>query len=127
MQQTAIFPASAPLLFFVILVTGLLLELCMRLALPLPQLGVSATFTVHRNTVARCALIWAEARWSGLWELPALCVGARAAIWAGVAADSLEERYLPCAADGAGVSTWEDVESWIRWWPFGGCFHANVP
>lgn len=112
-SQTVIFPRLAPLLVFAVLVTGLLLELCARLAPPLQPLCVSAIFTVHGNNVAQRALIWAEARWPGLWAFPVLCVGAlaalRAAIWAGVAVeDSLEERGLPGVVDGLRVGSWED-------------------
>jgi len=82
---------------------------CARLAPPPPPLCIGATVTVHGNTVAQGALIWAEARWLGMWARPVLCVCAlgllRAAIWAGAAvADGFEEG----AADGVRVCRWED-------------------
>lgn len=91
----------------------------MRLAPPPPAIpeALLAGITVRGNTVAQSALMWAEARWPGMWALPVLCAGAlaalRAAIWAGAAVvDGFEERGTagPGGAAGAGVRVgrWED-------------------
>jgi hypothetical protein len=115
-SQTAIFRAAAPPLIFAVLVAGLLVELRARLAPPPPPPlpGVSATVNVVGNTAAQSVLIWAEARWPGMWALPVLCAGAlgvlRVAIWAGAAVvDGLEERGVPRGAvDGVRIGRWED-------------------
>ena len=117
--QTAIFRTAAPPLIFAVLVAGLLVELRMRLAPPPPAIpeALLPGITVRGNTVAQSALMWAEARWPGIWALPALCAGAlaalRVAIWAGAAVvDGFEERGTagPGGAAGAGVRVgrWED-------------------
>jgi hypothetical protein len=115
-SQTAIFRAAAPPLIFAVLVAGLLVELSARFAPPPPPPlpGVGATVTVVGNTAAQSVLIWAEARWPGIWALPVLCAGAlgvlRIAIWAGGAlVDGFEERGVPCGVvDGVRVGRWED-------------------
>lgn len=87
----------------------------MCLAPPPPLPDAFPGLTVRGNTVAQSALIWAEARWPGLWALPVLCAGAlaalRAVIWAGAAVvDGLEERGAArgAGADGVRVGRWED-------------------
>lgn len=117
-SQTVIFRAAAPPLVFAVLVAGLLVELRMRLAPPLPPQSLpiigATTVTVVGNTAAQRVLIWAEARWPGMWALPVLCAGAlgvlRAVIWAGAAVmNGFEERGIPCGAvDGVRVGRWED-------------------
>ncbi|KAN0137435.1 hypothetical protein V8E53_004880 [Lactarius tabidus] len=116
-SQTAIFRAAAPPLIFAVLVAGLLVELRARLAPPPPPPpppGIGATVTVVGNTAAQRVLIWAEARWPGIWALPVLCAGAvgvlRAAIWAAaVVLDGLEELGVPRGeVDGVRVGRWED-------------------
>jgi hypothetical protein len=111
-SQTAIFRAAAPTLIFAILVAGLLVELRARLAPPPPPPpppGIGAAVTVHGNTVAQRALIWAEARWPGRWALPVLCVCAlgvlRAAIWAG---EAVVEGFEESAGGSVRVGRWED-------------------
>ena len=98
-SQTAIFHAAAPPLIFAVLIAGFFVVLRMRLIPPPPSLpGIGAsTVTVFGNTAAQRVLIWAEARWPGMWALPVLCAGAlgvlRTVIWAGATVmDGLEGR-----------------------------------
>ncbi|KAH9970804.1 hypothetical protein BJV74DRAFT_255645 [Russula compacta] len=127
-SQTALFRAASPPLLFAILIAGLLIELRVRLASPLPEatttttqlpippgVSVSVSVSTHGGTAMQRALIWAESRWPGPWALPALCVAAlgtlRAAIWAGAAVlERFEERVngSDAAAARVRIGRWED-------------------
>ena len=117
-SQTAIFYAAAPPLVFAVIVAGLLVELRMRLVPPppppplLPGIGAT-TVTVVGNTAAQRVLIWAEARWPGMWALPVLCAGTLGVlrvIWVGAAVGGGYEELGVSrgAVDGVRVGRWED-------------------
>ncbi|KAH9972325.1 hypothetical protein BGW80DRAFT_1252843 [Lactifluus volemus] len=88
-SQMVLFRAAAPPILFAILIAVLLIELRARLASPLPHstpLPLGVDVSIHGNTSMQRALIWAEARWPGLWiVLPLACAGTlgalRVVIW----------------------------------------------
>jgi hypothetical protein len=111
-----LFWAVAPPILFVILIAGVLIELRVRLASPLPHAPPGVAVSVHVNTTMQRALIWAEARWPGLWVLPLACAAAlgalRAAIWAGATVlDRLEGQMGTSNAARVRVGRWEDGSS----------------
>ena len=116
LSQQALFRAAAPPLLFSILIAGLLVELRVRLASPLPEAPPGLALSVQGNTFMQRALVWAESRWPGPWALPVLCLVAlgalRAAVWACAAVmDSFEERVDASGAARVRFGRWEDGES----------------
>jgi hypothetical protein len=116
LSQRALFRTVAPPLLFSILIAGLLVELRVRLATPLPEAPPGITVSVQGNTTMQRVLIWAEGRWPGLWALPVLCVGAlgalRAVIWACAAVlDSFERKVELSGAARVRIGRWEDGSS----------------
>ncbi|KAI0248454.1 hypothetical protein BJV78DRAFT_1235963 [Lactifluus subvellereus] len=108
-SQMALFRAAAPPIIFAILVAGLLVELRARLASPLPQAPPGIAVSMRGNTATQRVLIWAEARWPGLWALPLVCAAAlsalRVVIWAGgTVLDRIEGQMVM-------VGRWEDGAS----------------
>lgn len=111
--QRALFRTAAPPLLFSILIAGLLVELRVRLASPLPEAPPGITVSVQGSTAMQRALIWAEGHWPGLWALPVLCVGVlgalRAVIWACAAVlDSYEKKVDLSGAERVRIGRWED-------------------
>ena len=118
-SQIALFRSAAPPIIFAILIAGLLVDLRTRLASPLPHtltpLGV-VDVSIHGNTSMQRALIWAEARWPGLWVLPLACVGAlgalRVAIWVcATALGRLEGQVDSSDLARVRIGRWEDGSS----------------
>jgi hypothetical protein len=113
----ALFRAAAPPIVFAIFIAGLLVELRARLASPLPHTPLGVDVSIHGNTSMQRALIWAEARWPGLWILPLACAGAlgalRAVIWVCALVLGRLEGQVDSSSDFARVriGRWEDGSS----------------
>jgi hypothetical protein len=115
-SQMALFRAVAPPLIFAILIAGLLVELRVRLASPLPHAPPGVAVSMHGNTATQRALMWAEAHWPGLWAIPLACVVALGALRAVILACAtvlvcLEGQMNTSNIARVRVGRWEDGAS----------------